>query len=199
MKIIPWKWLEAEICCLLFFPNQMELCERAHGTAHTQQTDHPLWLALGILLLGAAQVRTGVFLSCRALQSSLPEVRSKAGHGVQNLMAGQSGFQTWAGSSTSVPCCPTQPGLGCSIREISHGGFGDLCEPHRLCFEEKACSSLCLLEDKSRYPEAVAFGRREGAEPMLRSLKASHYSLYCLNNCESARVFIWVIISRCKC
>lgn len=46
-------------------------------------------------------------------------------------------------------------------------------------------------EDKSRYPEAVAFGRRQGSEAMLRSLKASHLSmaLYCLNDCESAIVF----------
>lgn len=65
-------------------------------STNTQQTDHPLCLALGNLLLGAAQVRTGVFLSCRGLQSSLPKVRSKAGHGVQaqTFMAGQPGFQT---------------------------------------------------------------------------------------------------------
>lgn len=64
--------------------------------------------------------------------------------------------------------------------------------PHRLCFEEKVSSSHPVpAEDKSSYPEAVAFGRWHGSEPMLRSLEASHLStaLYCLNNCESAITF----------
>lgn len=65
--------------------------DSTHAEALPQQTDP---FGTGESAPGGSPVRDGIFLSCRDLQSSLPEARSKAGHGAQaqTPVAGQPGF-----------------------------------------------------------------------------------------------------------
>lgn len=114
-------------------------CETSvHVEAPTQQTDHPVWLASGESTCGVSPW-TSTFLSCRGLQPSPPEARSKAGH----IWSGTKpcGCGTWLPDlSWLVYVCGILPHTAKSGAQHPWSQPrwpGDLWGPQRLSFEDK--------------------------------------------------------------